>query len=90
MLVSKTLPQDVAILVFVPLKSAPGSKARANHPGVIASVSISKNILILQSLQLNIYSLLVILITKVKLPRYLLYGSQHLRSLLKKSTKRKP
>jgi len=43
MLVSKTLPRDVAFLVFVHLRSAPGSKARANPLGVATSISISKS-----------------------------------------------
>ena len=43
MLVSKTLPQDVAFLVFVLLKSAPGSKARADHLGVATSIPINLN-----------------------------------------------
>jgi len=38
MLVSKKLPQDVAILVFVPLKSAPGSSVLAPA----ASLSVQK------------------------------------------------
>ena len=43
MLVSKTLRSCVAVLVFVPLKSAPGSKALADPLGVAASIPINRN-----------------------------------------------
>ena len=42
MLVSKTLPHDVAFLVFVPLKALQGLKLVLIPPGVAGFISISE------------------------------------------------